>query len=95
MITQSCDLLHEIGSNDINSPPTIRVSRNQTFQIEMLSNEELKTLISDWSEKISAELEKIETSESPEELCKWIQRTGLILMMKNRILDTRVRYVSV
>ena len=67
------------------------MSRNQTFQIEMLSNEELKTLISDWSEKISAELEKIETSESPEELCKWIQRTGLILMMKNRILDTRVR----
>ena len=69
------------------------MSRNQTFQIEMLSNEELKTLISDWSEKISAELEKIETSESPEELCKWIQRTGIILMMKISVLDTRVRYL--
>ena len=94
MITQSCDLLHEIGSNDINSPPTIRVSRNQTFQIEMLSNEELKTLISDWSEKISAELEKIETSESPEELCKWIQRTGIISMIKISALDTHVRYFT-
>ena len=80
MITQLCDLLHEIGSNGINSAPTIRVSRNQTFQIEMLSNEELKNLISDWSEKISSELKKIETSESSEELCKWIQRIGIILM---------------
>ena len=42
----------------------------------MLSNEEIETLISDWSEKISKELENIETSGSAEELCKWIQRTG-------------------
>ena len=42
----------------------------------MLSNEELQTLITDWSEKISTQLENIETSESAEELCKWIQRTG-------------------
>ena len=63
----------------------------------MLSNEEIKTLISDWSEKISAELEKIETSESPEELCKWIQRTGIIILMENgwqRVLNAHVMSVS-
>ena len=62
----------------------------------MLSNEEIKTLISDWSEKISAELEKIETSESPEELCNWIQRTGIIFMGEigwKTVLETRVQYL--
>ena len=45
----------------------------------MLSNEEIETLISDWSEKISKQLENIETSGSAEELCKWIQRTGSLI----------------